>query len=78
MNKEPTRHSSYVIEIPDLNQEPSEQVLDFINLNQMLESCNTHPLMKEIPDMFHSYITHVQDVRGDGNYGFRVISVCLG
>ncbi|XP_012482968.1 uncharacterized protein LOC105797558 [Gossypium raimondii] len=44
----------------------------------MPESCDTHPLMKEIPDMFHPYITHVQDVRGDGNCGFRAISVCLG
>ncbi|KAH1082806.1 hypothetical protein J1N35_022567 [Gossypium stocksii] len=70
LNKEPTRHN--------LNQEPSEQVSEFINLNQMLESCDTHPLMKEIPNMFHPCITHVQDVRGDGNCGFRVISVCLG
>nr|KJB48305.1 hypothetical protein B456_008G062800 [Gossypium raimondii] len=68
LNKEPARHSSY----------PSEQVSDFIDLNQMSESCNTHPLMKEIPDMFHPYITHVQDVRGDGNCGFRAISICLG
>ncbi|PPD86498.1 hypothetical protein GOBAR_DD16556 [Gossypium barbadense] len=29
-------------------------------------------------DMFHPYITHVQDIRGDGNCGFRAISVCLG
>ncbi|MFQ6652918.1 hypothetical protein Gotur_024568, partial [Gossypium turneri] len=78
LNKEPVRHSSYIIEIPDLNQEPSEQVSDFIDLNQMPESCDTHPLMKEIPDMFHPYITHVQDVRGDGNYGFQAIFFCLG
>ncbi|TYH84398.1 hypothetical protein ES332_D02G195100v1 [Gossypium tomentosum] len=68
LNKEPARHSSC----------PSEQVSNFIDLNQMLESCDTHPLMKEIPDMFHPYITHVQDIRGDGNCGFRAISVCLG
>ncbi|KAG4139479.1 hypothetical protein ERO13_D07G195440v2, partial [Gossypium hirsutum] len=78
LNKEPARHSSYVIKIPDLNKEPSEQVLDFIDLNQMPESCDTHPLMREIPDMFHPYITHVQDVRGDGNCRFRAISICLG
>ncbi|KAG4159070.1 hypothetical protein ERO13_D02G153950v2 [Gossypium hirsutum] len=60
-----------------LDLEPSEQVSNFIDLNQMLESCDTHPLMKEIPDMFHPYITHVQDIRGDGNCGFRAISVCL-
>ncbi|TYG40109.1 hypothetical protein ES288_D12G066900v1 [Gossypium darwinii] len=68
LNKEPARHSSYVIKIPNLNQEPSEQVSDFIDLNQMSESCNTHPLMKEIPDI----------CQGDGNCGFRAISVCLG
>ncbi|KAG8478833.1 hypothetical protein CXB51_028781 [Gossypium anomalum] len=62
LNKEPARHSSYVTEIPDLNQESSEQVSDFIDLNQMPESCDTHPLMKEIPDMFHFYITHGFDV----------------
>ncbi|TYG68542.1 hypothetical protein ES288_D05G161300v1 [Gossypium darwinii] len=78
LNKVPARHSSHVIEISDLNHEPSEQASDFIDLNQMPESCGTHPLMKEIPDMFHPYITHVQDVRGDGNYGFRAISVCHG
>ncbi|KAK5772237.1 hypothetical protein PVK06_048517 [Gossypium arboreum] len=44
----------------------------------MPESCDTHPLIKEILDMFHPYITHVQDVRGDGNCGFRAIYVCLG
>ncbi|TYH42281.1 hypothetical protein ES332_D11G053800v1 [Gossypium tomentosum] len=78
LNKEPPKHSSYVIEIPDLNPEPSEQVSDFIDLSQMPKSCDTHPLMKEILDMFHPYITHVQDIKGDGNCGFEAISVCLG
>ncbi|XP_016694312.2 uncharacterized protein [Gossypium hirsutum] len=78
LNKEPAKHSSYVIEIPDLNPEPSEQVSDFIDLSQMPKSCDTHPLMKEILDMFHPYITHVQDIKGDGNCGFEAISVCLG
>ncbi|TYH52826.1 hypothetical protein ES332_D09G055000v1 [Gossypium tomentosum] len=55
-----------------------QPISDFIDLNQMPESCDTHPLIKEILDMFHPYITHVQDVRGDGNCGFRAISVCLG
>ncbi|TYH66346.1 hypothetical protein ES332_D06G116500v1 [Gossypium tomentosum] len=68
LNKEPTIHSSYVIEIPDLNQEPSEQVSNFIDLNQMPESCDTHPLMKEIPNI----------CQGDGNCEFRAIYVCLG
>ncbi|KAL6498070.1 hypothetical protein OROGR_028467 [Orobanche gracilis] len=34
--------------------------------------------MDEIPLIFHPYITHIQDVMGDGNCGFRAISVCLG
>ncbi|PPE02210.1 hypothetical protein GOBAR_DD00737 [Gossypium barbadense] len=86
--KEPTIQKNTLIQPPqnllvdlvELNKEPepSEQVSDFIELNQMPESCDTHPLMKEIPDMFHPYITHVQDVRGDGNYGFRAIFFCLG
>ncbi|KAL1070883.1 hypothetical protein V6Z11_D11G053900 [Gossypium hirsutum] len=29
-------------------------------------------------NMFHPYITHVQDIKGDGNCGFEAISVCLG
>ena len=28
--------------------------------------------------MLHTYITQVQDVRPDGNCGFRAIAVCLG
>ncbi|KAK5834544.1 hypothetical protein PVK06_018426 [Gossypium arboreum] len=68
LNKEPVRHSSYITEIPDLNQELSEQVSDFIDLNYMPESCGSHPLMKQIPDMFHPYITHVQDVRDQWLY----------
>ncbi|TYJ38618.1 hypothetical protein E1A91_A04G004200v1 [Gossypium mustelinum] len=63
LNKEPVRHSSYITEIPDLNQELSEQVSGFIDLNQMPESCDSHPLMKQIPDMFHPYITHWLYVR---------------
>ncbi|KAK5844911.1 hypothetical protein PVK06_001057 [Gossypium arboreum] len=77
LNKELARYSSYVAEIPDLNQEPSEKVSDFIDLNQMPKSCDTHPLMKKIPNMFHPYITYVQDVRGEGNCRFRAIPVCL-
>ena len=34
--------------------------------------------MKQIPSMFHHYITDIRDVRGDGNCGFRAIAACLG
>ncbi|KAD3640172.1 hypothetical protein E3N88_29395 [Mikania micrantha] len=36
------------------------------------------PLMKEIPVVFHPYITNIQNVIGDGNCGFRSIPICLG
>ncbi|KAL4568445.1 hypothetical protein LXL04_024058 [Taraxacum kok-saghyz] len=32
----------------------------------------------EIPDMFHPYISHIQNVAGDGNCGFRAVAVSLG
>lgn len=28
--------------------------------------------------VFHYYVQNVQDERGDGNYGFRTVVVCLG
>ena len=63
-NQEPARHSSYVSTIPDLNEVPP--------------SCYINPLMNEIPDMFHPYISHIQNVAGDGNCGFRAVAVSLG
>ncbi|KAL4569437.1 hypothetical protein LXL04_025075 [Taraxacum kok-saghyz] len=47
-NQESARHSSYVSTIPDLNEVP--------------QSCYINPLMNEIPDMFHPYISHIQNV----------------
>nr|KAJ0184547.1 hypothetical protein LSAT_V11C900495150 [Lactuca sativa] len=35
-------------------------------------------LPKEIPSIFHLYITHIKNVMGDGNYDFRSVVVCLG
>ncbi|KAL4576044.1 hypothetical protein LXL04_012132 [Taraxacum kok-saghyz] len=63
-NQEPARHSSYVSTIPDLNEVPP--------------SCYINPLMNEIPDMFHPYISHIQNVAGDRNCGFRAVAVSLG
>lgn len=34
--------------------------------------------MNEIPIEFHPYVTPIQNARGDGNYGFCIIAVCLG
>jgi histone-lysine N-methyltransferase SETD2 len=39
---------------------------------------NVHPYVNQFPEMFHRYITHVHDVIGDGNCGFRAIAVWLG
>ncbi|KAB2057262.1 hypothetical protein ES319_A11G157100v1 [Gossypium barbadense] len=67
-----TTSKSVGSDLVELNKEPAR------HSSYMPESCDTHPLMKEIPNMFLPYITHVQDVKGDGNYGFRAIPVCLG
>ncbi|XP_023753777.1 uncharacterized protein LOC111902140 [Lactuca sativa] len=34
--------------------------------------------INQFPNMFERYITEVQDVKSDGNCGFRAIAVCLG
>nr|KAJ0215804.1 hypothetical protein LSAT_V11C300123480 [Lactuca sativa] len=87
-NREPARHSSYITTIPDLKEEPDlneipdlkeEPDLNEIpDLKEEPQSCYNHRLIDEIQVMFHPYITHIQDVEGDGNCGFRAISVCLG
>ncbi|KAL6541597.1 hypothetical protein OROGR_011083 [Orobanche gracilis] len=77
LNEETTRHSSFV----DLNEEPSRHnsyVTTPPHLNEAPQSCYIHRLMGEIPLIFHPFITYIQDVTGDGNCGFRAISVCLG
>ncbi|KAL4566283.1 hypothetical protein LXL04_030397 [Taraxacum kok-saghyz] len=47
------------------------------DLNEVPQSCYINPLMNEIPDMFHPYISHIQNVAGDGNCGFRAVAVSL-
>ena len=44
----------------------------------MGKNYNVHPYVNQFPEMFHRYITHVHDVIGDGNCGFRAIAVWLG
>ncbi|KAK9070268.1 hypothetical protein SSX86_010668 [Deinandra increscens subsp. villosa] len=34
--------------------------------------------MGDIPKVFHPYIANIQNVKGDGNCGFRALVVCLG
>nr|KAJ0208671.1 hypothetical protein LSAT_V11C400191360 [Lactuca sativa] len=63
--------------IPDLN-EAIPDLNEFMDLNQEPESCYIHPLMDDIPPVFHPYVSHIQNVEGDGYCGFRAISVCLG
>ena len=74
-NREPARHSSYITTIPDLKEEPDlneipdlkeEPDLNEIpDLKEEPQSCYNHRLIDEIQVMFHPYITHIQDVRGD-------------
>lgn len=70
------RSCSNVSSFVDLNemsyQEPARHSSFFSN------NYNTHPYIDQIPEMFHPYIRNVQDVRGDGNCGFRAIAVHLG
>nr|KAJ0190227.1 hypothetical protein LSAT_V11C800422000 [Lactuca sativa] len=84
----PTRHSSYITTILDLNVIPDlNEILDLKEKSDMNEipdlkeepqSCYNHRIIDEVQVMFHPYIIHIQDVEGDGNCGFRAISVCLG
>ncbi|KAJ9557025.1 hypothetical protein OSB04_011639 [Centaurea solstitialis] len=74
LNEEPFRHSSFFM---DLNEGPFGQCSYQFNSNEIpLEAHNA--LLKHIPEIFHPYISNTQDVRGDGNCGFRSIVVCVG
>ncbi|KAJ9563169.1 hypothetical protein OSB04_008329 [Centaurea solstitialis] len=88
LNEEPPRDSSFFM---DLNEEPPRDSSFFMDLNEEpLGQCSYHfesneipskrdsYLWKQIPTLFHPYITKIQDVRGDGNCGFRSIAVWLG
>ncbi|XP_038707173.1 uncharacterized protein LOC120002472 [Tripterygium wilfordii] len=39
---------------------------------------SVHAYVRQFPPILNPYIMHVQDVKPDGNYGFRAIAVCLG
>ena len=63
--------------IPDLN-EAIQDLNEFPDLNQEPQSCYIHPLMDEISLVFHPYVSHIQNVEGDGQCGFQAIYVCVG
>nr|GEX09687.1 hypothetical protein [Tanacetum cinerariifolium] len=88
LNEEPARHSLFV----DLNEEPTtffdyipetnlfvpptvESHSLFVDLN---EEHVTNPLLDHIPEIFHRYIIQLNNVKGDGNCGFRSVAVGLG
>ena len=48
------------------NQEPTYQ-----------RSYFEHQLMNEIPSEFQQYMSHIQNVEGDGHCGFRAIAVAF-
>nr|GEV29393.1 hypothetical protein [Tanacetum cinerariifolium] len=65
LNKEPPRHSSYVSR--SSGKHGSHTV-----------TCVPERFLKQLPQIFHPYVTELQDVIGDGNCRFRSIAVALG
>ncbi|KAL4580333.1 hypothetical protein LXL04_016523 [Taraxacum kok-saghyz] len=78
----PRRHS-FATSMPDytgsnqfdLNQEPrSDSSFSF----REPPTFYSNLLMNEIPNIFHPYITNIENVEGDGNCEFRAVAVSLG
>lgn len=82
LNNEPARHSSFFM---GMNEEPIDQCLYQFDLNEepicqwsyrfdlKEKAAKKHnSLLKEIPSIFHPYITRIQNLRGDGNCGFSI------
>ncbi|GJV07398.1 putative ribonuclease H-like domain-containing protein [Tanacetum coccineum] len=65
LNKEPLRHSSYVSR--SSGKHGSHTVTRV-----------PERFLKQLPQIFHPYVTELQDVIGDGNCGFRSVAVALG
>ncbi|GKC05464.1 probable terpene synthase 6, partial [Tanacetum coccineum] len=88
LNEEPTRHSLFV----DLNEEPANFFYYIPETNHFVpptvdshrlfvvlnEEPVTNPLLDDIPGIFHRYIKDLNNVKGDGNCGFRSVAVGLG
>lgn len=69
LNQEPERHSTYSFREPLMS-------ISYFNQEQPIYTSN--PLMNEIPHQFHTYIGYIKDVIGDGNCGFRSITISIG
>nr|KAJ0197573.1 hypothetical protein LSAT_V11C700362630 [Lactuca sativa] len=74
LNEEPIWQCSYQT---DLNEDPIDQCSYKIDLNEE-PPLGHNSLLEEIPSIFHPYITHIQNVLGDGNCCFRSIAFCHG
>ena len=65
---ESERHSTYSFGASSMiNEEPTYQ-----------RSYFDHALMHEIPSEFQPYVSHIQNMDGDGHCGFRTVAVALG
>nr|KAJ0206777.1 hypothetical protein LSAT_V11C500236860 [Lactuca sativa] len=80
LNQEPDRHSTYSFREPPMFNSTFnlEQSMHSSYFNREQVMYNSDPLMNEISYEFHPYVTNIQNVRGDGNCGFRAIAACLG
>ncbi|GKB51017.1 putative ribonuclease H-like domain-containing protein [Tanacetum coccineum] len=89
-NMQPRRHSSFSKSqrgrthnlIPDLNEEPPRHI-SFVSQTSTLhyfEISKSKRLRRQIPIVFHPYISisSLQDVKPDGNCGFRSVALGLG
>nr|GEV32507.1 hypothetical protein [Tanacetum cinerariifolium] len=65
INEEPARHSSYVSQ-------------SFAKHGSSTVTSDSERFLRHLPQIFHPYLTGLQDVRGDGNCGFRSVVVALG
>lgn len=83
--KEPARHSSFefdlnkepVIDWNEIPNEPARHSSYVIDLNEV-PLMNGLDMLVDIPKVLHPYITNIQNVKGDGNCGYRALAVCLG
>nr|GEU94916.1 protein FAR-RED impaired response 1-like [Tanacetum cinerariifolium] len=65
LNEELARHSSYVSQ-------------SFAKHGSSTVTSDSEIFLRHLPQIFHHYLTSLQDVRGDGNCGFRSVVVALG
>ncbi|GKA29502.1 putative ribonuclease H-like domain-containing protein [Tanacetum coccineum] len=86
LNMQPRRHSSFSNSqrgqthnsIPDLNEEPPRHSSFVSPMSHQLSE--TEILLRQIPSIFHPYISSssIQNVEPDGNCGFRSVALGLG